>query len=201
MGFADQAGDYIEDISDALSRAGWLAWAVAAGWLICPFAVAHCFYPEDVLRLEYKLQGLRVPSGFTAQQLVVGEFWALAALGTLALLQLVLTALFYRKAQMDGAEAAAPVLWPLALIVAGVVGNAAWFFGTCAWDTAGCIIGLLPPALTVGAELICNKLGREFVYGSGAAAKVPALFAPAWPAAQSTWSAEPAGPVFYDIPE
>ena len=195
--FAYQAEKYIEDISDALARAGLLAWVVAAGWLACPFAVATVLNPKDIIGAQYKLQGLRVPSGFTAQQLGFGLIEALVALGVLVLLQLVFTVLFYRAAKMDGAAAATPVLFPLALLVVGIVGNAAWFAGTGGrFDLAGCIIGLTSTALTVGAELVCNWLGKEFVFGPGSAAQAPLsmLSGPAW-------SAQAAGPVFYHIPE
>lgn len=203
--------DWADDVLEALKRAGWLSWAVAAGWLIWPYAVTACCYPGDVLGMQAKLQGLSVPDSFTMQQLVVGEAEALIALAVLGLLQTVLTVLFYRKAQMAGTEAATPVLWPLALVVGGVLSNAAWFFGSGAWDTAGFVIGLSSTALTVGAEMSCNRLGRKFVLGTGAAAP-PMLYSPAWPTqpvwpaqpagpAEPAWPAQPAGPVFYDIPE
>lgn len=195
-GFSYKAGAYMNEVGAASSRASGYAVAVAMGWLACPFAVATVMHPEDALRLQYKLQGLVVPHSFTAQQLGFGLIEALAALFVLVLLQLVGTVLFYRAAKMDGVAAATPNLWPLALFVAGIVGNAAWFFGTGAFDLAGCITGLTSTALTVGAEITCNWLGKEFVFGPGPAAQaqVSMLSAPAW-------SAQPAGQVFYHIPE
>ena len=78
---------------------------------------------------------------------------------------MVCTVLFYRRAQMEGKSIATPALWPVAALLAGVLGNAAWWFGTGAFDPSGCIVGLSSAALTVGGEVLCNRLGREFVFG------------------------------------
>jgi hypothetical protein len=47
----------------------------------------------------------------------------------------------------------------------GVLGNAAWFVSTQQFDLGGCIVGLSSIALTVGAETVCEQLGRDFVFG------------------------------------
>jgi hypothetical protein len=166
-----KAGVYVGFVHVASKNAGWFKWGVAGGLIVWPYAVATCIHPQDALKLQYRLQGLPWPHSFTSQQLFVGFCEAAFALAVLALLQLVFTVLFYREAKIDGFdEAATPTLWPVALFV-GILGNAAWFYGTAAWDTGGCVIGLSSTALTVGAEMIINKLGREFVFGSPAAAQ------------------------------
>jgi hypothetical protein len=170
MKFTHQAGAYMADVHVASSRASLFAFAVAAGWIAFPFALQTVMHPQDAIRLQLKLQGLRVPDVYTAQQIGVGAVEAIFALCVLVLVQMVCTVLFYRKAQMDGASITTPPLWPLAAFFAGVLGNAAWFFGTGAFDPGGCVIGLSSAALTVGGELLCNKLGREFVFGPATAA-------------------------------
>ena len=169
----NKAGAYASDLHVAGMRAPLWVLSVAAGWLVFPFALQTVRYPQDAIKLQLKLQGLPAPHVFTAQQIGFGLFEAVFALGVLILVQLVCTVLFYRKAQMQGASVTTPALWPLAALLAGILGNAAWYFGTGAFDQSGCVIGLSSAVLTVIAELICNKLGRDFVLGI-AASSTPA---------------------------
>ena len=184
----------MSDVGEASSRASGAMLAVAVVWVGFPFAVQTAFFhPSNAIKLQLKLQGLPVPRVFSAQQLSVGFIEAVIALAVLVLCQMVFTVLFYRWAKMEGKPLTTPALWPLAAVGVGIFGNAAWFYGTGAFDPVGCMIGLSSGVLTVIAQIVCNKLGREFVCGTGNAAQAPMLLGAAYP--------QPQGPVSYYIPE
>jgi len=166
MSFQDDLGYYAADVQVAYARNGALGWLVAAGWLAVPSAVQTVFHPSDALKALAVVQGLPKPHFFTAQQLSVGFIEAVFALAVLAAFQLIGTLLFYRRAQLEvGGPVAQPALWPLAAFTAGILGNAAWFVGSGAFDLGGCIVGFTSAALTVGGEILCEHLGHEFVFG------------------------------------
>jgi hypothetical protein len=195
MTFSNHASEYAHrlQLAEANSRP-WL-YLVAAGWALCPFLVRTvALNPEDMIWLQYKVQGLHLPPhGFTAQQVGVGFTEAVIALAVLILVQLVCTVMFYRRSQLDmpGLPVATPVLWPLAALAPGAVGNLIWYWWTGYFDLHGCLIGLSPAWLTFGAELIINRLGKNFIYG-----KQTQPFGLLGPA-----SAPAQGPVSYYIPE
>jgi hypothetical protein len=167
MSFRGDVGSYAADVHVAYVRADWLGGTVAAGWLVVPVAVQTVFNPGDAIWAQDILQGLPVPATFTAQQLAAGFIEAVIALVVLAGFQLAGTILFYRRTQLQlevGGSVATPALWPLA-VTAGILGNCAWFIGTQAFDPFGFLVGLTSAALTVGGELLCEWLGREFVFG------------------------------------
>jgi hypothetical protein len=167
MKLSDQAGVYAAQlhVAEAHSRP-WL-WPVAAGWAVSPFLVRTVLMnPGDMVWAQYVAQGLPLPPhGFTAQQTAVGFVEAVIALAVLLLLEFCGTVLFYRRAALDIGPVATPTLWPMAALLPGVLGNAAWLAWTGSFDLAGCLVGLSPAALTVGGEIIINRLGKEFVYG------------------------------------
>jgi hypothetical protein len=146
---------------------GWLiVIGVALGWCLFPFGVMTCVHPSDVIRLQAKLQGLDPPSLFTAHQLASGFVQAIFAVVVLVVFQLVGTVLFYRRARLFNVGAvAAPVLWPLAGLLTGILGNACWLVGTGQFDWAGCLIGFASIVLTEASEWVVNGLGRDFVFG------------------------------------
>jgi hypothetical protein len=200
-----QARIYAAKVQESAIRAGpVLVGLVAAGWIAFPFAVQTVLHPSDAIALQYAVQGQRVPRVFTAQQETVGFIEAVLALAVLVMFQLVGTVLFYRRAKMDGASVATPALWPLAALLAGVVGNAAWFLGTGQFDVGGCLVGLSSAALTVGGEMLCNRLGREFVMGVPAQPwHSPALLGSPAQLGQAPllYSESGQGPVHYHIPD
>jgi hypothetical protein len=167
--------DYVAQLLVSGVRAWRVAWIVAVGWALFPFAVATVLHPSDVIRLQAALQGLPQPHSFTSQQLGSGLMQAVFVFGVLVLVQLVGTALFYRRARLTHAgPVAIPALWPLAAIVPGVVGNAGWWLasgGTI--DPVGILIGFSPVALTVVCEWVINGLGRDFVFGQAQGAHPP----------------------------
>ena len=165
--YKQSVGAYAAEVHVASARAKHYALVVALGWIAFPFAVQTVLHPVDALRLQLRLQGLPVPQMFTAQQAASGLVEAVFALCVLVLLQMVCTVLFYRNAQKEGAPIIMPALWPLAALLPGVIGNAAWWYATGAFDPGGCVVGLSSAALTVGSELLCNRLGRNFVLGTG----------------------------------
>jgi hypothetical protein len=167
--YKQSVGAYAADVHVASAHAGRYAVAVALGWVTFPFAMETAvLHPVDALRLQLKLQGLPVPSDFTVQQVTSGLVEALFGLGVLILVQMVCTALYYRRASMEGASVATPVLWPLAALT-GLIGNGVWWYATGAFDPSGFIVGLSSSALAVGCEIFVNRLGREFVLGSAKA--------------------------------
>jgi hypothetical protein len=146
---------------------GWLlVIGVALGWAACPFAIATVCHPADLLRWQAYFQGADPWRAFTAGQLASGFVQAVVAVVVLLVFQLVGTVLFYRRARLYNAGAvAAPVLWPLAALLTGIVGNAAWFIGTGGhFDVVGCLIGFSSVVLTEVCEWGCEGLGREFVF-------------------------------------
>jgi len=169
----DEVGVYAAQVHVAYVRAGRPGWLVAAGWFAFPFALQTLLHPGDAIRLQYVLQGQAVPHALTAQQIGVGFVEALFALGVLAMFQLVGTVLFYRRARLNGATLAAPPLWPLAALLPGVLGNAAWFIGTGEFDVAGLVVGFASAALAVGVEMVVEGLGRDFVLGNAVAGQHP----------------------------
>jgi hypothetical protein len=158
-------GAYSAELQVAAVRAGWIVWLVAAGWIAFPFVLTTLLHPGDVINLHYVLQGEAKHKVLTVQQMCVGFVETVFALAILLLLQLVAIVLFYRRAQVYGAAVATPALWPVAALLPGVIGNALWFVFTRQFDATGLVIGLAPMALTFGAELLCEKLGRDFVLG------------------------------------
>jgi hypothetical protein len=167
MSLFDQTGNYAADLHAAEKKSRPWLWMVTALWALCPFFVrTAALNPGDMIWLQDLLQGIPVPPSFTAQQTAAGEFAALISLGVLILLTLVFTVLFYRRAALDlGGPAATPVLWPMAALLPGVLGNAAWLWWSGVFDLQGCLIGLSPAWLTFGGEIIINRLGKNFVYG------------------------------------
>jgi hypothetical protein len=157
-------GAYSAEVQVAVVRASWVGALVALGWVAFPFVLASLLHPGDVINLHYVLQGEPKHKILTAQQMCVGFVEAVFALAILLLLQLVGIVLFYRRAQVHGASVATPALWPLAVLLPGLIGNAAWFVFT-QFDASGLVIGLTPMAVTFFAERLCERLGRDFVLG------------------------------------
>jgi len=111
------------------------------------------------------VQSIPVPHVFAAQQAASGLVEAVFALTILVCLQMIFTALFYRRAQMEGSSVATPALWPLAAC-SGLISDAVWWYVTGVFDPSGGVVGLSSAALTVFGEILCNRLGRNFVLGA-----------------------------------
>ncbi|HVB15430.1 MAG TPA: hypothetical protein VNF04_02750 [Stellaceae bacterium] len=167
MKVSDQAGIYAAQLHVAETHSRPWLWVVAVGWIVCPFLVRTVLMnPGDMIWAQYVAQGLSLPShGFTAQQTAVGFVEAVVALAVLLLLEFCATVMFYRRAALDLGPVATPTLWPLAALLPGVLGNAAWLAWSGSFDLAGCLIGGSSAYLTVGVEIIINRLGKDFVYG------------------------------------
>lgn len=146
---------------------GWLiVVGVALGWALLPFVIMTCVHPSDVIRLQAVLQGLPRPNHFTVSQIASGFVQAIVAGVVLVVFQLVGTVLFYRRARLFNVGAvAAPVLWPLAAVLTGGLGNACWLVGTGQFDWIGCLIGFAPVVLVEVCEWVVEGLGRNFVFG------------------------------------
>jgi hypothetical protein len=161
----DQMGVYAATVHVAEAKSRPWLWVVALGWGAFPFVLRTVLVnPGDMIWLQDYAQGLAPPPSFTAQQTGVGLVEAVITLAVLVMWQLIATTAFYRRAALDvGGPVATPPLFPLAALLPGVVGNAAWLGGTGYFDLTGCLIGLSPVALTVGCEFIVNRLGKKTV--------------------------------------
>ncbi len=168
----DQLGIYAAQLHVGYARAfrkdkGLTSFMIVFGWLMFPFGLQTLLHPSDMIQLQCRLLGQHVPRFVTVQQMSVAFVETLAALVMLVVLQMVATVLFYRRAQLNGATVATPALWPLAALFIALC-NAAWCLGTGAFDPSGCVIGFCSTALTIGAEILVEGLGRDFVLGSAA---------------------------------
>ena len=158
---------YYRNVIDAeWRRTGWLVvGGVTLGWVLTPFFVETALvHPSDIIRKLAEFQGLAKPEVFTVQQLASGFIETVIGFLVLMVFQFVGTVLFYRRAQLlNFGPVAVPSLWPLAALLTGVLGNAAWIVaGQC--EPVGCLVGFSSVAVTVAAERIVNGLGRDFVF-------------------------------------
>lgn len=165
---AELLAGYSRNLFDKNGRARPMGWVivigVALGWCVMPFAIATLCYPSDVIRLGAALQGLPKPHSFTSQQLASGFVQAVVALLVLLVFQVCGTCLFYRRARLYNVGAvAAPVLWPLAALLTGILGNLVWLIAG-QLGFVGCLIGFSSVVLAEVSEWICEGLGREFVF-------------------------------------
>jgi hypothetical protein len=145
----------------SLRRAGLLKWLIVACWFLVPFLAQTIMHPTDAAGFWYWLNSQTVPRYYGSHEIVRGEFTTFLVLGAVIFLYLVAVTLFYRRAQFF------VPLWPLAALLVGGIGNAAWFFGTGAWDSAGAMAGLMPAALAGFSSVVCERLGADFVFGPG----------------------------------
>ena len=147
---------------------GLTAFLLSLCWLLLPFLFQTLLHPGDMIVAEYSLQGLRVPQLVTPHQWYFAITVTLFLLAVLALCQFCCTTLFYRHALLTAPRAATPQLWPLAALLTGVAGNAAWFVGLGVIDPSGIVIGFISTGLAIVAEIIVDALGHDFVLGSRA---------------------------------
>lgn len=166
--FSDSVGQYFAELHAALDRAGWMATLLLLpGWLVLPWVAQSLLHPLDVVKLGYALHGLPLPHTATARQLTVGIGETAMVLAGVGLWQLVVTVAFYRKAQIFGFRVATPRLWPVAALLVGGIGNLCWFIGLSAAqsDFSGYVMGLTSTAVAISIEMLCERLGRDFVVG------------------------------------
>ena len=181
----DPVGAYAADLHTGYARnyshdKGLIAAGVAFGWLLFPFGLQTLLHPSDMIRLQCRLQGLKLPHFVTPQQWYFAIAMAAFLLVVLVVFQMVGTVLFYRRAQMTNAPVATPALWPLAALVPGLFGNLAWLAATGAFDPVGWVIGITSAGLTIIAEMVVEGLGRDFVLGSAASNLHPQMRNQSW---------------------
>jgi hypothetical protein len=180
----DPLGAYAADVHTGYARnyrhdKGLTASAVALGWALFPFGLNTLLHPSHMIRLQCRLQGLKVPQFVTAQQWYFAIAVTLFLLVVLTVFEMIGTVLFYRRAMMVNAPVATPALWPLALIV-GLFGNAVWLVATGVFDPVGCVIGIASVAMTILGELLVDNLRRDFVLGSAASNLHPQMRNQSW---------------------
>jgi hypothetical protein len=145
----------------SMRRAGMLKWCMLACWFLVPVLLQTVQHPTDAAGFWYWLNSQPVPRTYTSHQIFVGEIEAIMALAFVGFMQLVVTVLFYRKAQFP------VMLWPLPVLLVGFIGNAGWWFGTGTFDPTGALAGFMPAALAGICTAICGRLGENFVFGPG----------------------------------
>jgi hypothetical protein len=157
-------GKNIEDAKNAFAVGGWRGYWLLGTWLAYPVAVQAALHPARAIQLQDWLQGLYVPAAYelTSRQLVAGELSALFALASLSLAMFQATILLYRKAGYWFR------LWPLVGVTVGFFGNLAWWIATRHFDPVGALAGLSPLSWSVAIFAICEKQGREYVFGKNA---------------------------------
>ena len=165
--FSDYVGGYGAELHAAVDRAGWIATLLLLpGWFALPFVVQSMLHPLDVVKLTYVVHGLPLPHTAAARQLTVALAECAVVLAGVGLWQLVVTVAFYRRAQIFGLRVATPRLWPVAAFLVGGLGNLGWFIGLGGeTEFSGYIIGLISTVATIGVEMLCEQLGRDFVVG------------------------------------
>jgi hypothetical protein len=158
------AGRYFEETRIAFGRAPMASWLLVGIWLVYPVAVQTVLHPSDAVGFQDWLQGLTVPHEFTRRMLMAGELSALFGLVGLSLGMFVATIMLYRKAGFWFR------LWPLVGLVSGFFGNLGWWIHKGYFDPVGALAGLAPLSLAVMIFALCDKLGRDFVFGKDAKA-------------------------------
>jgi uncharacterized membrane protein YhaH (DUF805 family) len=145
---------------------GWLiVFGVMLGWAAMPFALMTCCHPSDVFWLQAKWHGLPPPHDITASQSASGLVQALVAVVVLLGIELGLTMLYFRRARLyDAGAIATPVLWPIAAVLTGIIGNAWWLVSTGQFDWFGCLVGFSSIVLAEVCEWIIEGLGREIMF-------------------------------------
>jgi hypothetical protein len=156
------AGKYSREAKEAFAGGSWRGQLLIGTWLLYPVAVTMVIKPWRSIQLGSYMQGLDVPHVFTDQQLIAGEVIALFILASLSLTMFWATVLLYRKAGYWFRT------WPLVAITVGFFGNLGWWIFTQHFDPAGALVGLSPLSFSVAIFAICEKKGREFVFGKGA---------------------------------
>jgi hypothetical protein len=154
--------DYLEGLAAAWLESGPFGFLLVVVWLLFPVAFVTCFHPADAVGFQLWLQGFVVPSVMSSQAMNAGEAVALLALGVLFLLQLGIITMIYHRAQFF------IQLWPLGLFLIGFIGNGIWWMAKGYFDPMGAIAGLMPLVAAVVSQGICERLGGNFVFGSGA---------------------------------
>jgi hypothetical protein len=160
---SDDLGYYGGSLAFGILRAPLAAAGLVLAWLAIPFAVQMIFNPSDAVGLQFYLAGGRqaVPHVFTNEMLNSGVLVAIVALGLLSLVLLALNVLFYG---LQNDEPLLP-LWPVALVLCGIVGNGVWWAGTGIFDPSGAVIGLMPVAATITVQMLLGWFGKKFVFG------------------------------------
>jgi len=153
---------WLGSVIEAAQLARGLVASIATVWCLLPFTAQMVAHPDDVIRLQHWLAGEPIPSAFGAQQLFAGELAAWLTLAALVLLLLGLLTVLYHRLQF------AVMLWPVAAIALGVIGNLLWAHTLGFYDDVpGYLAGLLPAALTVIWQRAAEGWAEDFVFGRG----------------------------------
>ena len=152
---------WLGSVTEAARLARGLVASIVIVWFLIPWTVQFVAHPDDVIRLQRRLEGETIPNLFTSQQLVAGRIGACVVLAALVLLLLGLLTVLYHRLQF------AVTLWPVALIVLGLIGNTLWGQALGFVDKPGIVAGLVPAALTLVWQHAAEGWAQDFVFGRG----------------------------------
>lgn len=158
-------GRYLGRVYEFWQISGGLGYLLVVIWLLYPVTIATILHPTDAVGFQAWLQGMDIPRYVSRRAVDAGFLEAVLALSVLFLFHLVIVTLIYRKTQIM------VHVWPLALILVGVIANGIWWLLKGYFDPAGALTGLGPAALAIAAHAICERLGSDFVFGKQARAR------------------------------
>jgi hypothetical protein len=152
-------GNYFGNLYETAVASGIWGVLLAVTWLLFPVAVVTIWHPEDAVNLQLWLQGFVIQHIFSRQAMNAGLGAAVLAVAVLFLCQLVLVTLIYRRSGRPFK------LWPLSLVLVGVIANGIWWLKYGYFDFTGAMAGLSPVFATIACHSVCEKLGSDFVFG------------------------------------
>jgi hypothetical protein len=152
--------NWLGSVHETVDRCLALSLSIVLVWCLLPFSAQFVLHPDDVIRLQHRLEGFPVPTQFTGQQMLIGEISAVVTIAALTLLLLgLLTVLYHRLSYYV-------VLWPIGLVLFGLIGNGIWrYFGFTYIE--GMIVGFVPAALTLIWQRAAEGWAADFVFGRG----------------------------------
>jgi hypothetical protein len=156
-----QLGNAIGGFVSAFAKCPVLTTLLVITWFVFPFAAACLLFPSDIIGFQDWMQGVPVRRYFTQQSLQAGFLTALAVIALMAIIQLNLTTLIYRKVNRFA------TFWPFAILLIAGVANGIWWLRTGYFDVTGALIGCTPFLTTIAWQMVCEKLGGRFVFGPG----------------------------------
>jgi glucan phosphoethanolaminetransferase (alkaline phosphatase superfamily) len=157
----EQLGVAIGGFFSAFAKAPVLTTLLVVTWFIFPFAAASVLFPSDVIGFQDWMQGVPVRRYFTQQSLLAGLMTALVVIALMAIIQLNLTTLIYRKVNKFA------TFWPFAILLIAGIANGIWWLRTGYFDFTGALIGCTPFLTAIAWQMVCEKLGGRFVFGPG----------------------------------
>ena len=156
-----QLGNAIGGFVLAFAKCPVLTTLLVITWFVFPFAAACLLFPSDIIGFQDWMQGVPVRRYFTQQSLQAGFLTALVVIGLMAIIQLNLTTLIYRKVNRVRDVLAFRRSPDRRRRQRNLVAANRLF------DVTGALIGCTPFLTTIAWQMVCEKLGGRFVFGPG----------------------------------